>query len=92
MLKVTYVENLIADKLNIFGLYQQWTNETNTKQNWGVEFSFNSLMVHALNIKCDALCPGVIQELCFLSLQSSKYFISNHSLLPGLGYCFGFNV
>ena len=31
-----YLDNLIADMQNILGLYQQWTNETNTNL---VEFS-----------------------------------------------------
>ena len=32
ILKVTYLENLIADKQNILGLCQQWTNKTKTKK------------------------------------------------------------
>jgi hypothetical protein len=32
ILKVTYLENFIADKPHISGLCQQWTNETNTKR------------------------------------------------------------
>ena len=32
ILKVAYFENLTADKQNILGLCQQWTNETNTKR------------------------------------------------------------
>ena len=36
----SYILNLIADMRNILGLYQQWTNETNTISLLG-EFSFN---------------------------------------------------
>ena len=41
ILKVTYLDNLIADKQHTkMGLRQQWTNETNTKR-FEVEFSFD---------------------------------------------------
>ena len=60
---MTYLENLIADKQNILGLCQQWANETNTKDHFWVDFSFNLWSSsHILQVSAKQLARGCMKS------------------------------